>query len=542
MAEPRARAARLAVAILLLASLLRFAGLDRWPAPIHQDEASNGVDAWSLATTGADRSGRVWPVFLEGFGAGDNRTSLYALLAIPPTWLLGPGTWAARLPAAAAGAGTVLVLFLFLRRIRGTAAAAVGAALLAANPWHVTLSRFGHEASLTPAFLVTALWLVAPGRGERPASAARWAAAGIVLGLGLYSYPSARLFLPAAVALFSLLCLPPGDRRNRIVLVATLAAAALPLAIATAQHPDRLLARAGSASVFGNVEPAGAAILLIGRQYIEHFLPGFLFVRGDGNPLHSPPGGVLLWIDLPLAAAGAVLAVRRRDRWDRAFLAWLLLYPIASATTLGDRPEYVPHSLRAAVGLPVFQILAAQGAGWLYAAGRLRAGAGIARVAAVSLAAAGAAQAVGFAAGFVTSYTPRTAPLFHAAYPPAMRILAENRERFDAALISCEGNHQAYIHALLYRLQSPAEYQVAGKEIDQTVTFHLVRRAGDLFYVHEPEDLDRHLPRLRGTVWALARPGALRVGRLIAEIPLASDPGLEIRELLFESAGSGPDR
>jgi len=48
------------VAILVLgALLLRLPGLDRWPPAIHQDEASNGVDGWSLLTTGADRAGRA---------------------------------------------------------------------------------------------------------------------------------------------------------------------------------------------------------------------------------------------------------------------------------------------------------------------------------------------------------------------------------------------------------------------------------------------------------------------------------------------------
>ncbi|MBD3160621.1 MAG: hypothetical protein GF346_00675, partial [Candidatus Eisenbacteria bacterium] len=229
MADRRPPAVPLAVAILLLACLLRFPGLDRWPAPIHQDEASNGVDAWSLATTGADRAGRVWPVFLQGFGDGDNRTSLYALLMIPFVAGLGPGTAATRLPAAAVGAATVLALFLFLRRIRGTGTAAWGAALLAVNPWHVALSRFGHEASLTPAFLVTALWLLAPDREERPASRARWAGAGIVLALGLYSYPSARMFLPAVLAAAILLRAVPAGGSRRGILAAALVAGALPL-------------------------------------------------------------------------------------------------------------------------------------------------------------------------------------------------------------------------------------------------------------------------------------------------------------------------
>ncbi len=149
-----------AVLIVLVALALRLPGLDHLPPAIHQDEASNVVDGWSLLQDGVDRAGRVWPVFLEGFGKGDNRTSLYAVLTIPAVALLGPGAPAARLPAALIGVWTVLALYLFTRRVRGDGAALWAAGLLAVNPWHVYLSRFGHEASLTPAFLITALWLV----------------------------------------------------------------------------------------------------------------------------------------------------------------------------------------------------------------------------------------------------------------------------------------------------------------------------------------------------------------------------------------------
>ena len=74
--------------------------------PRHGEVKING-----LLMTGADRAGRTWPVFLEGFGAGDNRTALYAALAIPAVAALGPGTAATRAPAALVGALTVLAVF-----------------------------------------------------------------------------------------------------------------------------------------------------------------------------------------------------------------------------------------------------------------------------------------------------------------------------------------------------------------------------------------------------------------------------------------------
>ncbi|MFB3907570.1 MAG: ArnT family glycosyltransferase [Candidatus Eisenbacteria bacterium] len=533
------------LAVLLLALMLRVPALDRFPPALHQDEASNGVDAWSLWTTGADRAGRVWPVFLEGFGDGDNRTSLYAILAVPFVALLGPGAWATRLPAALAGAWTVLAAYLLARRLWGRTAGITAAVLLAACPWHLWLSRFGHEASLTPAFLVSALLLVS-GRGgagaeaageERPVSATRWGLAGVVLAAGLYSYPSYRLFLPLLLA-GSLLAWAgprPATRAARLAFLGGLVMAALPLAVATLRHPDRLLARPEAASVFGNVEPLGSALLLAAWQYVQHFGPSFLFLRGDANPLQSLPGGSLLAIEAITLPIGIWAAVRRwREPWSRLLLLWLLLCPLASALSLGDRPEYVPHALRAAVGLPVFQLLGGLGAAAAVARLRERSRNG-AKPASVAIAIGTVAVAVNAVLVLALALGPwsrSVAPLYHSAWPPAMRFLRENRDRFGSAVLTAEGNPQAYVYALLYGVLTPREYRDAEKEVESTVTFHLVHRAGRLSFLHGPADLEA-AKRLAGqTIWVVVVPGQLRSGRLLASFPYPDGtPGLEVREI-----------
>jgi 4-amino-4-deoxy-L-arabinose transferase-like glycosyltransferase len=498
------------------------------------------VDGWSLLTTGADRSGRVWPVFLEGFGAGDNRTALYAYLTIPGIAALGPGTFTTRLPAAVAGIVTVLALYGFVRKIRGERAAVASAILLAVNPWHIYLSRYGHEASVTPAFLTIALWLIAEGERSCPVHPLRWLLAGVVLGTGLYSYPSFRLFLPVLALMAWFLGAGPRRGRHGVYLLGGLIVSAIPLMIAGLEHPDRLFARSSFTSLLGNVEPPGFALLLMARQYIAHFGPTFLFLEGDGNPLHSPPGGQLLWIELIPVVLGILLAIRRHDRWDRLILLWLLLYPIASAATLGDRPEYVPHSLRAAVGLPSFQILAGSGIVWgITALSRIRS-----RLAGVAWGILGGALAVNVAVVALLFTGPQAravAPLYHAAYPPAMKHLKEFRERFTHAAISASDNAQAYIYPILFGLQNPADYQHATKEIVATETFHLVKRVDNLFYVHTPEDLRRHPSLFRGTIWAVVIPGELRSGRVVAEFPYSDgSPGLEIREIVLSTRPSDP--
>jgi len=527
----------LPIGLILLALVLRLPGLDRWPPPLHQDEASNIVDAWSLLDDGMDRAGRVWPVFLQGFGEGDNRTSLYAILSIPGIALFGPGAVASRLPAALCGAWTVLAVFLFVRRIRGTPAGACAAVLLALNPWHLYLSRFGHEASLTPCFLVTALWLIAEDDSARhpltKRSCFRWALAGLVLAAGLYSYSSFRLFLPLLAAGTLIARAGPRIGRRGLIMAAVIALGALPLLVASLAQPLRLFARVSVVSVLGNVEPLGAALLLIAKQYLAHFSPVFLFMRGDGNPLQSPPGGELLWAELPCIAFGLAILLRRRDRWDRLLLVWLLLYPAASAPALGDMPEYVPHSLRAAVGLPVFQILGGIGlaAGVGRIAGSKRAAArGIVPLYGTGLLANFVLVAVAFTGGYARSVAPR----YHALHPAAMTYLAENRNLYDAALTSCSDNTQAYIYAILHGPITPRDYRLGGKEIDESFAFHLVRRVENFYFIHDAEDVRRFNASVRGRVWVLAPVIETSGGRVVKTFTYPDgSPGLEIREFVI---------
>jgi hypothetical protein len=297
------------------------------------------------------------------------------------------------------------------------------------------------------------------------------------------------------------------------------------------------------------------------QQYARHFLPGFLFVHGDANLLQSPPGGELLWAELPVLLLGLFFMARRRDSWDRLSLVWLLLYPIASAITLGDRPDYVPHSLRAAVGLPLFQFIggdgiatalasisrrrggatqvsgqSAGGSGTTPEAGQLtssrrRSGRG-AVLATTFWAIAIAANLTIVAIVFTGSYAREVAPRYHAAYPPAVRYLAANRGSYSALLISGRGVQQAYIYSILYGLQTPRSFREGPKEITETGFFHVVHRTGEIYYFYSPDDLLRIRSHVRGRVWTLAAPGEIRTGSIVGSFPYAGgEPGLEVREI-----------
>ena len=183
--NPVPRSRRLALlAVLSVAAGTRLIGLTDAPPGINHDEASNGYDAYSILQTGKDRWGEPWPILLEAFGRADYRGALYAYLVVPFHAMAGPEhlILSTRLPAAVLGLLTIVCLYVLVSKIADPSTALWAALFLTLSPWHVQLSRFGHEASITPAFTVVALTLMAwarwPFRGRCPAGASGDAHAG----------------------------------------------------------------------------------------------------------------------------------------------------------------------------------------------------------------------------------------------------------------------------------------------------------------------------------------------------------------------------
>ena len=187
-----------AAAILLAGVLLRLLLIGRFPPGLNQDEASIGVDAWNLLTSGIDRNGAAWPVLFESWGSGQN--VLYAYLSFPFLALFGLTVPALRLCAAFWGSLSLLFFWRLARRALGRGFGLLALLVLALNPWHLLLSRWALESNLLPAFLLLGTLLLCRVR-EKPrllyASAAAYA-------LGLYAYGTAFIFLPPFLLLASL--------------------------------------------------------------------------------------------------------------------------------------------------------------------------------------------------------------------------------------------------------------------------------------------------------------------------------------------------
>lgn len=518
---------------------MRLVWLDSVPPALSADEASNAYDGYCLLKTGADRWGESWPVVLRAFGDADYRPALYAYLTVPFQALLGPAliVTASRLPAALIGLLTVWCLYSFARRNLGERTALAAALLLALCPWHVVMSRLAHESAITPLFPVLILLLLERGgvglRGGVPGPL-RWPwmmAAGASVGLSQYSYASMRLFAPAFLLGIAIICGSSlrqqlRQRSGRWALAAAVLAAgavAGPMIHATITDWQQVNARAEMESILHQSADLGAALGLIARQYAAHFGLDWLFVTGHPYVDMSPRGcGQLNWYSLPLLVTGVVALVRSRaeNRVWAIILLWLVLYPVASATTKGG-----VNAARAACGVAVFPLIGA--IGWSALAARWRRSrwpAGLfAGLAAVIVTVLGGR----FAYLYMVDYPrdPEVQARYQVEFRLAMDYLRQRRDAFDHVFVSDVRSmsrdwhtSEAYIFPLVYLPIEPADFQKARKDEfspPDRIGFHYIAHFGDFTFTINRQLLSDYAVVFGGgKVLLMARPGEVLGGRL----------------------------
>lgn len=181
----------LVAAVFILACVLRFTSLDKYPVGFTQDEAAIGYDAYSLLMTGKDMWGDPFPLVLRSFG--DFKMPLYSYMAIPSIWVFGLNHFSVRFLGALMGSLSVLATYYLVKTVFKRFDLAITSSLfLAISPWHISLSRGAFEANLTTFFIP--LGIIGFIKGLKDP---KWMiVSSFAFGLNLFSYHSARIFTP----------------------------------------------------------------------------------------------------------------------------------------------------------------------------------------------------------------------------------------------------------------------------------------------------------------------------------------------------------
>ena len=369
--------------IFLLAAFLRFWQLDSAPPHLNWDEVSHGYNAYSILKTGKDEWGESFPQ--TSFRAfGDYKLPVYIYTLVPFVWLFGLNDWVVRVPAALAGVGTVILTFLLTQKLfNNFQIAAVSALLLAISPWHLFTSRAAFEANLAQFFVVLAIYLFLKGLPAGKAGFENYKffiPSALFFGLSLFTYNSARIFVPLLIiALIIIFRKELKNLANKLVLPAIIFLLfAIPLVTTLSKPESRArfywttildqgaINRISEARTKSNL-PQVLNILVNNRatyfithfipNWVSHFSPQFLFLKGGSNFQYSIPGrGVLYSIEAVLIISGLFYLLIKRTKISALIFFWILLAPVAASATRES-----PNVLRTILILPTWQILASLG-------------------------------------------------------------------------------------------------------------------------------------------------------------------------------------
>lgn len=373
--------------ILLLAFVLRIAGIASLPVGFTPDEASFGYDAYSLLHTGKDQWGQSWPLTFRSFG--DFKLPLYTYLTLPSIAVFGLNEFAARLPSAVFGTLAVLATYLLAGLVfKDKKVQILAAFLLVISPWHISLSRGAFEANLTTFFVAFGMWAFLKG-----IKSTTWMGiSALSFGLNLFSYHSARIF--TLLLILALLWKNRGEFRLgsfgkykiAVVMFGIFFVAAFYTMFTGAGSRGSDVAIFNPTDKWASVADRRYEAVLSGMPdgiervfvnkilysidqfiggYFSYISPQFLFTQGAGEWTYGmiPGRGVLYLIEVLFLASAILVMIRKPVSVElKVIILWILLSPIPAALAKG--PGFAAN--RAAVMMPAIQLISAYGGVVLY--------------------------------------------------------------------------------------------------------------------------------------------------------------------------------
>lgn len=380
------------ILILLLAAFLRVWNLGNVPSSASLDEASIGYNAYAVLKTGGDEYGEFPLISQRGYD--DWRRSTYLFLVAPFVASFGLNTVSIRLPAVILSILTILATYyitlsLFSKRSEFSSNVALLVSfLLAISPWHIYLSRLGHESNACLSFLVFGVLFFL--QGQKSKSASKILLSMIFFTLSMISYYSGQAFIPLFVVglffifrknLFSIV------RSDKKILVAFIIFIILLVPIFWAIFSPEALIRFQGTSTFKSESHSEMfaklvklrneavekndmfGIVIYNRRlfpvqvfiegYITHFNPQWLFMNSSSEPFKAPNMGLLYLWEAPLIIIGFVVFFLSRGLDEKAkklIFLWFFLAPLPAAIA-----TQAPHAMRSYSILPTWQIFTAFG-------------------------------------------------------------------------------------------------------------------------------------------------------------------------------------
>lgn len=471
--------------IILIAVFFRFFSLSSVPPSPSLDEVSIGYNAYSILKTGKDEFGESFPLLLRAYD--DWRPALYVYLVIPFVGLFGLTAQSVRLPSVMLSITTVITTYFLVKKLlvktKGSKEqdrkahwiALIAMLLLAISPWHIYLSRLGHEVNAGLSFFVLAATLFLYER--YPLSI-------IFFVLSFISYQSEKIFVPVIVLFAFLLFRNEIRKRFKLFLIGSFAGIVIviPFLFATLS-PNALIRLRGTNIFTANRQryEKQAVLLMKSKQegdilgqilnnrrflsaeivteaYVSHFNPQWLFTNPSADRHKVPNLGLLYLWEAPFILLGMFffLGGRYDSRKKILTVVWFLGAPLAASITTD-----APHAMRSYTFLPLYQLFSSIGIYYLW---RKAARIPLARYVGIAL----FAVVILFSSGylfnqyFFTFPKTQSGSFQYALYQAIPFVLSNEKPYTDVIFSNRDNLYQSYMFFLFFSRYDPITYQKEG--------------------------------------------------------------------------------
>lgn len=475
------------IGILVVAAVLRLWNLGGVPPRASMDEASIGYNAYSVLKTGGDEFGQF--PFISQRGYDDWRRSTYLFLVAPFVGVFGLSSIPIRLPAVILSLFTIWAVYeismlLFSKPGRpGTVPSLIAAALWAISPWHVYLSRIGHE---TNAYASTSIFgLLFFLRGLKRSG--YFIPSMVFFALAIISYYAGQIFIPlfgaGLIALyfkeitnslkqspkFRLLFFLVGGICFWIASLTFSPSAIVRFSGTSTFKPEahwqeytKRLERWSQANEKGDIigrflnSKYTFPLEVFFRAYSSHYQPKWLFFNSGDEPFKAPNTGLLYLWQLPFIFLGLV-AVFFEKKLDLRVRKIIFLWFILSSLP-GGVATSAPHAMRAYPALFTWELFTAVGIVKAFEVmNKIKPYVVIALL-------LGASAGLGwFLRNYFVQFPYEQSGSFHFAFSRAVEYAQRVENKYQKIVFSNENNlYQSYMLFLYYNTYDPALYRKQG--------------------------------------------------------------------------------
>lgn len=381
--------------VILVAVFFRFYDLTKVPPSPRVDEVSIGYNAYSILKTGSDEYGNKFPILLRAYD--DWRPALYVYLVIPFVALLDLNVLAVRFPSAILSTLSVVTVYFLLKELFknsklgleiGPPAGGlkfdipiIATLLVAISPWHVYISRLGHEVNASSAFLIFGILFFFRFLNKQKYNLYL---SGLFFALSFDSYQSTKIVAPLIVLVLSIFYFKRLLEDKRVFVISAIMGLLIVAPIILTSFDKNALIRFKGTSLlltsenyfkitsnrlgvdknYGNIlglifdNRKMSSLLLISHAYLSHLDPVWLFINEEGEQFKAPTMGLLYLFEFPLIILGLIYFTRvGLSSKNAAFIIlWGAIAIIPGAITNG-----YAHPMRIFSILPIPQVLSAIG-------------------------------------------------------------------------------------------------------------------------------------------------------------------------------------